>query len=74
VQGLGEAVEEAADRSRAPRCIEDLIEERMFERRRDLFTDLSVEFMDTTSLSFEGEGGESLGENGYLKDFRPDLQ
>jgi hypothetical protein len=29
-----------------------------------LFTDLSVVFMDTTSLSFEGDGGESLGEYG----------
>jgi transposase len=30
--------------------------------------------MDTTSLSFEGEGGVSLGEHGYSKDFRPDLR
>jgi transposase len=30
--------------------------------------------MDTTSLSFEGEGGESLGEYGYSKDLRPDLR
>ena len=29
--------------------------------------------MDTTSLSFYGEGGESLGERGYSKDYRPDL-
>ena len=36
--------------------------------------DLSVVFMDTTSLSFEGDGGESLGEYGYSKDFWPDLQ
>jgi len=56
------------------RCVKDVIEERLFERRRDLFTDLPVVFMDTTSLSFEGEGGESLGENGYSKDLRPDLR
>ena len=31
-------------------------------------------FMDTTSLSFYGEGGETLGEHGYSKDFRPDLK
>jgi transposase len=30
-------------------------------------------FMDTTSLSFVGAGGETLGERGYSKDHRPDL-
>jgi len=30
--------------------------------------------MDTTSLSFCGEGGETLGEHGYSKDYRPDLK
>ena len=57
----------------APRTVKDLIEERLFERRRDLFSELSVVFMDTTSLSFTGAGGESLGERGYSKDHRPDL-
>jgi hypothetical protein len=41
---------------------------------RDLFADLSAVFMDTTSLSFYGEGGETLGEHGYSKDYRPDLR
>src|SRR4051812_15515023 len=40
----------------APRTVKDLIEERLFERRRDLFSELSVVFMDTTSLSFTGAG------------------
>jgi DDE family transposase len=57
----------------APRCIKDLIEETLFARRRDLFSELSVVFMDTTSLSFEGAGGETLGARGYSKDHRPDL-
>src|ERR671910_654423 len=57
----------------APRTIKDLIEERLFERRRDLFSELSVVFMDTTSLSFAGAGGETLGERGYSKDHRPEL-
>ena len=57
----------------APRAIKDLIEEHLFERRRDLFSELSVVFMDTTSLSFIGAGGETLGERGYSKDHRPDL-
>lgn len=56
-----------------PRCVKDEIEEALFERRRDLFSELSVVFMDTTSLSFTGEGGKTLGERGYSKDHRPDL-
>ena len=54
-------------------CVKDLVEERLFARRRDLFTDLSVVFMDTTSLYFEGEGGATLGERGHSKDCRPHL-
>src|SRR5215211_683164 len=57
----------------APRTVKDLIEEHLFERRRDLFSELSVVFMDTTSLSFTGAGGDTLGERGYSKDHRPDL-
>lgn len=57
----------------APRTVKDLIEEQLFARRRDLFSELSVVFMDTTSLSFAGAGGETLGERGYSKDHRPDL-
>jgi Transposase DDE domain len=57
----------------APRTVKDVIEERLFAARRDLFSELSVVFMDTTSLSFVGAGGESLGERGYSKDHRPDL-
>lgn len=57
----------------APRTIKDLIEERLFVQRRDLFTELSVVFLDTTSLSFTGAGGETLGERGYSKEHRPDL-
>src|ERR671929_1613737 len=57
----------------APRTVKDLIEEERFARRRDLFSELSVVFLDTTSLSFTGAGGTSLGERGYSKDHRPDL-
>src|SRR5215204_731519 len=57
----------------APRTVKDLIEEQLFARRRDLFSELSVVFMDTTSLSFTGAGGETLGERGYSKDRCPDL-
>ena len=73
---LGEELEEASqsDRTLVPRCIKDSIEEALFARRRDLFSDLSVVFMDTTSLYFEGEGGSTLGRRGYSKDHRPDLK
>jgi Transposase DDE domain len=57
----------------APRCVKDQIEEALFARRRDLFSELSIVFMDTTSLCFEGAGGETLGQRGYSKDHRPDL-
>jgi hypothetical protein len=58
----------------APRCIKDLVEERLFAHRRDLFTRLDLVFMDTTSLYFEGAGGKTLGQHGYSKDHRPDLR
>jgi transposase len=50
-----------------------LIEEELLERRRDLFTEVELVFFDTTSLYFEGRGGESIGKRGHTKDHRPDL-
>ena len=73
---LGEELADAEQTDRtpfAPRCLKDIVEERLFEARRDLFSELSVVFMDTTSLYFEGAGGESLGQRGHSKDHRPDL-
>jgi hypothetical protein len=58
----------------APRCTKDLIEERLFEARRDLFSTLDIVFFDTTSIYFEGEGGETIGQYGNSKDKRPDLK
>jgi arginine repressor len=58
----------------APRCVKDEIEEALFVRRRTLFSDLDLVFFDTTSIYFEGEGGETLGERGISKDGRPDLK
>lgn len=61
---LGEELPEAEQANAtpfAPRCVKDSLEEALFARGRDLFTDLSVVFMDTTSLSFEGAGGATLG-------------
>ena len=58
----------------APRTNKDRIEEALFARRRDLFSDLEIVFFDTTSIYFEGEGGETLGQRGHSKDHRPDLK
>ncbi|WP_291323061.1 IS1634 family transposase [Desulfonatronospira sp.] len=52
----------------------DEVEETLFGRRRDLFTELSLAFFDTTSIYFEGQGGESIGQYGHSKDHRPDLR
>ena len=52
----------------------EAVEEALFHQRRDLFTDLTLAFFDTTSMYFEGQGGESLGPYGHSKDHRPDLR
>lgn len=56
----------------APRCIKDLIEEKLFSSRRNLFSELEMVFFDTTSIYFEGQGGETIGQYGNSKDHRPD--
>jgi Transposase DDE domain len=71
---LGEETGPVADGALAPRCVKDRIEEELFDRRRDLFSELSLVFMDTTTLSFHGAGGETLGAHGHSKDHRPDLK
>jgi hypothetical protein len=58
----------------SPRCTKDLIEESLFGRRRDLFGSLDLIFFDTTSIYFEGEGGQTIGQFGNSKDSRPDLK
>jgi transposase len=72
---LGEELPESeqAGRTLVPRSTKDLIEEQLFESRCDLFSELSVVFMDTTTLYFEGRGGDTLGERGKSKDYRPHL-
>lgn len=58
----------------SPRCGKDVVEEDLFFRHRDLFTTMDMMFFDTTSIYFEGEGGDTLGEYGHSKDHRPDLK
>ena len=57
----------------APRRNKDLIEEMLFFNHRDLFSELDLVFFDTTSIYFEGAGGQSIGRRGFSKDHRPDL-
>ncbi|HWT82584.1 MAG TPA: IS1634 family transposase, partial [Candidatus Methylomirabilis sp.] len=74
---LGEELAEAEQAGRTPfaaRCVKDQVEEGLFRRRRDLFSELALVFFDTTSIYFEGEGGDELGRLGHTKDHRPDLK
>jgi hypothetical protein len=48
----------------SPRCTKDGIEEALFERERDLFSEVGLVFFDTTSIYFEGAGGQSIGQHG----------
>jgi hypothetical protein len=72
---LGEVLPESQQHAAthfSPRCTKDRIEEGVFAWRRDLFTRLDLVFFDTTSIYFEGEGDETLGQYGHSKDHRPD--
>ena len=77
-RAMGFLGEELAEQTQAaafaPRCTKDRIEEEIFVHRRDLFSDLDLVFFDTTSIYFEGAGGESIGQRGFSKDHRPDLK
>lgn len=73
---LGEELprdEQAGQTPASKRCTKDRVEEALFARRRDLFASLDLVFFDTTSIYFEGRGGQRLGEHGKSKDHRPDL-
>lgn len=56
-----------------PRRNKDLVEEMLFFHNRNLFTKLDLVFFDTTSIYFEGRGGDYFGRRGFSKDHRPDL-
>ena len=50
------------------------IEETLYRHRQPLFGEVSVAFFDTTTLWFEGAGGQSLGQRGHSKDYRGHLK
>jgi len=58
----------------AVRRTKDLIEEALFTQKRDLFSGLDLVFFDTTSIHFEGRGGESIGRYGKSKNHRSDCK
>src|ERR1700719_2264545 len=64
----GSAVD-AAGRSTA-----EAVEEALYRHRQPLFGAVSIAFLDTTTLWFEGAGGESLGQYGHSKDYRGHLK
>jgi len=71
---LGEELDDQTDRLEfSPRCIKDLVEEGIFAANSSLFSGMNMVFFDTTSIYFEGEGGD-IGEYGHSKDSRPDLK
>src|ERR1700712_5732277 len=70
---LGEELADQQGRDLVPRTNKDLIEEQLFAKRRSLFNDVGLTIFDTTSLYFEGDGGNTLGRNGHSKDARADL-
>ena len=71
---LGTPEGEGAPGLGTPRCVKDRIEEALFDRGRDLFSEVGLVFFDTTSIYFEGDGGETIGQHGHSKDHRPDLR
>jgi len=71
---LGEALRDQAGATPfASRCNKDLIEEMIFHEQRELLSELKLVFFDTTSIYFEGRGGDTIGQKGFSKDHRPDL-
>jgi len=52
--------------------VKEKVEEDLFLRNRDLFSGLNPVFFDTTSIYFEGNGGEGLGQYSYSRDKRSD--
>ena len=50
---LGEEMEEKSEDALAPRCVKDAIEEKLFDKRRDLFADLSAVFCSFLALAMQ---------------------
>ena len=68
---LGEQLIQHGNDARSLRSRKDLIEEELFRRNRDLFSELQLVFFDTTSLYFEGKGGRAWDSMGTVKTAGP---
>ena len=58
---LGDELADQSGRGLAPRTTKDLVEERLFALRNNLFSELSLVFLDTTSLYFEAPAARASG-------------
>lgn len=71
---LGEVLPDDQQEGRtpfSPRCVKDLVEEDLFQRREPGRSKLTLVLLDSTSLFFYGRGGETLGQHGFSRDHRP---
>lgn len=72
---LGEKIGKTSkEQPQFTRRIKDRIEELVYKRDLDIFSEFKMVFFDTTSMYFEGAGGQEIGKRGYSKDHRPDLK
>jgi hypothetical protein len=55
------------------RALTELVEEALYRHRQPLLGEVTVAFVDTTTLWFEGHGGATLGRRGHSKDYRGHL-
>jgi hypothetical protein len=56
------------------RSTAETVEEALYRHRQPLFGAVSIAFFDTTTLWFEGAGGQSPGQRGHSKDYRGHLK
>lgn len=71
---LGEQVEKASAPSQPFRCVKDVTEEELFERRRQLFNGVDRLFCNVASLCLEGRRRTSFGHHDHRKNHRRDLK
>jgi hypothetical protein len=68
------AAQQDGRRPFGPRCIKDVLDERLSVARRDLLRRPDWGPADATDVYFEGVGGQMLDRRGYGKDHRLDLR
>lgn len=61
-----------AKEAKSVRCVKDRIEEEIYFKRRNLLTQISLAYFDTTSIYFEDKDGIDIGCRGHSKEHRTD--